>query len=154
MARVDIKVTGGDKTGPYLRQLAAKMGSGEVRVGFLEGATYPDQGDGKTLHVAQVAFWDEFGTSTSPARPFFRNTVAEKSPEWGSDMAKIAKATGFRTLEMLRLMGERIKDQIVSAIVRWPADNAPSTVARKGFNKGLVHEGIMQRAVDYETVQK
>jgi hypothetical protein len=153
VARIESKVTGGDKTGPYLRALAAKMQSGEVHVGFLEGATYPDDGKGNTLHVAQVAFWNEFGTSRAPSRPFFRTTVAEKSPSWGAEVAKIAKATGFRTLETLRLMGERIKDQLVTAIVQWPADNAPSTVERKGFNKGLVYRGVMQRAVDYEVKQ-
>jgi hypothetical protein len=150
MARVDVTITGGTKLAAHLKELATKMQAGEVRVGFLERATYPAESATAALHVAQVAFWQEFGTSRAPARPFFRNTVAAKSPAWGADMAKIAKAAGFKTADVLRLMGERIKDQIVQAIVEWPADNAPSTVARKGFNKGLIYRGVMQRSVDYE----
>lgn len=153
MARVDVTISGGDKLGPKLRELAAKLTKGEVRVGFLEKATYPSAPGKSTLHVAQVAFWNEFGTTRAPARPFFRNTVSAKSPAWGEDMAKIAKAVGLDTVKILRLMGERIKDQLVTAITEWPADNAPSTEAAKGFNKGLIHTTTMQRAVDYEVAE-
>jgi hypothetical protein len=151
VARFDVTVSGGDRTAAYLKELAAKMKAGEVRVGFLERATYPAAPGQPTLHVAQVAFWNNFGTSRAPARPFFSNTVKTKSPGWGEDMAKIAKAVNYDTAQVLKLMGERIKDQIVTAIVQWPADNAPSTVERKGFNKGLVDRGVMQRNVDYDT---
>lgn len=37
-----------------------------VRVGVLESATYPDG-----TPVAMVAFWNEYGTKTSPVRAFF-----------------------------------------------------------------------------------
>lgn len=150
MARVDVTVSGGTKLGPALAKLAKTLEKGEVRVGFLEKATYPSEPGKGALHVAQVAFWNEFGTTRAPARPFFRNTITEKSPAWGQDMANIAKAVGLNTAKILSLMGERIKDQIVQSIVGWPADNAPSTVERKGFNKGLVDKGVMQRSVDYE----
>lgn len=153
MARVNVTVTGGDKLGQRLKQIAANLKSGSVRVGFLEKSTYPAAPGQPSLHVAQVAFWNEFGTSKAPARPFFRTTVKEKSPQWGDDMAKIAEATGLNTGKILALMGERIKDQLVQAIVEWPADNAPSTVERKGFNKGLVDKGVMQRSVDYEVAE-
>lgn len=197
MAHVDVTVKGGTKLAPTLAKLAKSLESGSVRVGFLEGATYPERDPGadsllkgldklnstgphqpggkparlrkyraarkiktaafvgpgapaQILSVAQVAFWNNYGTTRAPPRPFFSNAVKENSPAWGSDMAKIAKAVGLNTGRILKLMGERIKDQIVEAIVKWPADNAPLTVAIKGFNKGLVHQGIMQRSVDYE----
>jgi hypothetical protein len=170
-------VKGGDKLAKHLQGMARQMaGGGVVRVGFLEGATYPARAvselsvgkkltkgrraklvaaaGGKTLYVAQVAFWNEFGTSRAPARPFFRTMIADKSPHWGSDLAKISKATNYNGPRTLALMGQRIKDQLVKSIVDWPADNAPSTVARKGFNKGLVDKGIMQRAPDFEVISK
>ena len=150
MAKASLKFSGGKSLGPYLRDLASKMSKGSVRVGFLEGATYPSAPGKKTLTVAQVAFWNNFGTSRAPARPFFSNTIAEQSPTWGKKLAAIAKATNYDTKRTLALMGENIKDDIVRSIVDWPRDNAESTEQRKGFNKGLIDQGIMQRAVDYE----
>lgn len=102
------------------------------------------------LHVAQVAWWNEFGTSTSKARPFMRNTIAANSKLWGQMVAAGMAQHGYDSAQVLRLLGEHIRDQFVRAIVDWPADNAPLTVAIKGFNKGLIHQGIMQRHVDYE----
>jgi hypothetical protein len=49
-------------------------------------------------------------------------------------------------------MGEGIQGRLVKKIVDWPADNAPLTVAIKGFNKGLIDQGIMQRSTGYEVV--
>lgn len=169
------KLTGGRNLTRTLREIGEKM-TGFVKVGFLERSTYPQDYDRdqqrlalvrshvrkqttspvgpaaprEVLHVAQVAYWDEFGHGATKPRPFFRNTIAENEGSWGSDLAKIAKATKYDGAATLALMGERIKDQLVGAIVRWPADNKPSTVAIKGFNKGLEDRGIMQRAVDYE----
>lgn len=154
MARVEVKIKGGDKLAKHLSAMAARMaGGGVVRVGFLENATYPAGPNGKSLHVAQVAFWDEWGTSTSKPRPFFRNMIEAESPTWGKKLAAITKATGYDGPRSLALMGTLIRDQLVKSIVDWPADNAPSTVSKKGFNKGLVDKGVMQRAPDFEVVR-
>lgn len=182
---LNAKVSGGDKLGPYLRRLAHEAGKGAiVRVGFLEGVNYPDtdasrflkgvhelasqKGGGHTTlkvpttptvikgpPVAQVAFWDEFGTNTSKPRPFFRGMIAEQSPTWGGKLAKVAKKNTesggpLDPKRWMALLGTDIKDHLKAAIRKWPADNAPLTVAIKGFNHGLVDRGIMQNAVDFE----
>ena len=54
-----------------------------VRVGVLENATYPDG-----TPVAMVAFWNEYGTKTSPVRAFFRTTVSDQKKELGSIRAE------------------------------------------------------------------
>lgn len=151
MADEIISMRGGEKLTAYLRKLAERMGSGgAVKVGFLQDKTYPANSKGKSLSVAQVAFWNNFGTSRTRARPFFSNTVKDLIPTLGARMAKIAKATNYDTHQTLALVGTGIKDRIVRSIAEWPADNAPRTVDAKGFNKGLVHQGIMQRSVDFE----
>lgn len=193
-------IRGGNKLERYLTQTAERLGSGAtVRVGFLEGATYPPQvrradkllkgldtlnatgpfqkgqkpsrlrdyrkslklkqstfvGPPQAptvLTVATVAFWNNYGTATAPARPFFTEMIERDSPNWSVALANAVLKTGYDSRKALQLMGVHINDKLVQAIVDWPADNAPLTVAIKGFNKGLVDRGIMQRSTDYEVV--
>ena len=107
------------------------------------------------MHVAQVAFWNEYGTATAPARPFFRTTIAERSGDWGDVFKAGLKLYAMDGRKALRLLGQSMRDDIESAIAQWDSpSNADSTVARKGFDKPLVDTGIMQRAVDYEVAGK
>lgn len=159
-------IRGGKQLERTLASTVAKLTTaGAVRVGFLEGATYPTtergssalrkfrkgaKSPGAALSVATVAFWNNFGTSRAPARPFFTEMIAENSPRWGSDLAKVLVAAGYDSRLALGRMGVVINDQLVKKIVDWPADNAPRTVLIKGFNKGLIHRGVMQRSSAYE----
>lgn len=106
----------------------------------------------KVLHVAQVAFWDEYGSKTSPPRPFFRNMIRDNSGQWGAQLALALKQSGMDGHKALEIMGHNIKDKLVKSIKDWPADNAPLTVAIKGFNKGLIDRGVMERAPDFEVI--
>jgi hypothetical protein len=149
------KVTGGKRLALALGSIEQKITKGGVlRVGFLEGAMYPDaKGKGAPLPVAQVAFWNEFGTSRVPPRSFFRGAIRDKSKNWGAQLGAAVKHYNFDGAKALAVLGEIVKDDIVSSITAWPADNAESTVKAKGFNKGLIDKGIMQRAVDFELVK-
>lgn len=105
---------------------------------------------GPSLSVAQVAFWNEFGTSHAPARPFFRNMITQESPLWGEKLAALVRRNGYDGTAALSLLGENIKDALVNSIRSWPADNAELTAYIKGFNKGLTDTTVMQRAIGYE----
>ena len=59
----------------YFEQLQ-KLSRLEVQVGFQEGQTYED---GTSL--ADVAAYNELGTSDSPARPFMRQSFENHEPE-------------------------------------------------------------------------
>lgn len=141
--------SGGAALEAKLAELAEKLGDGKtLRVGFLEGATYPD---GQS--VPMVAAANEYGdpAMNRPPRPFFRNMIAEKSPEWPQDIAKIAEATGYDTEKMLGLMGENIKSQLQGSIrdLMEPA-LSPVTIAKKGFSKPLIETSHMLNSVDYD----
>lgn len=106
-------LTGGDKLEEKLKAMLDKLSEGQVlRVGFLETAKYPT-GE----QVAQVAFWNEYGTKKTPARPFFRNMIADKKGSWGTDLGKILKAVDNDVPRALALMGERIQGQLQQSIV-------------------------------------
>ena len=69
---VDHVLHGADGVSKALEEIARKMGGGEVAVGFMEGATYPDG-----TPVAAVAFWNEYGGPGRQPRPFFRLSACQ-----------------------------------------------------------------------------
>lgn len=129
-----------------LESIARRMGGGEVSVGFLEGATYPDG-----TPVAAVAYWNEFGNSEQPARPFFRQMIAKESQSWPKKMAKLAKVTDYDGDKVLGLMGEDIQGAIKQSINDLQSPPlAPSTIKAKGFSKPLIDTSHMINSVGYE----
>lgn len=149
-----------------LERIAKKAATAKaVKVGILADATYPATystrleyriGDGKrtTTSVAQVAFWNEFGTKWTVARPFMQDTIHEYSHTWGGSLAYLAKVYDYDAYKMLTSMGEGIQGQIRGTIQGWTSPpNRPLTVYIKGFDKPLTDEGIMWRSVSYEVVR-
>lgn len=155
MASVN-KVVGGKKLDLALRAIEKKItSSGVLRMGFLEKATYPAGKKGPALHVAQVAFWNEFGTIRAPARPAFRTTIQRKSKDWGDRLGKAVIATNYDGRKALALVGQSMRDDLENSIAQWSSPpNAPSTIRAKGFDKPLIFSGTMQRSPDYEVVDK
>lgn len=190
-----IGLSGGDGLRAKLEEIKQRVGNGELlRLGFLEGATYPDG-----TPVADVAARNEWGgtfeveereqtiyrqvdkngdfakggrfvkrgasnfatdhivpahTITIPPRPFFRRMIAEKSPGWGASMAKVLKASDCNLGVAFGRMGEGIRGQLQGSIRDFSSPaNAPSTVAKKGFNNPLVDTGHMLNSVDYEITE-
>lgn len=136
-----------DNVTKYLSNLAKRM-SGEVEVGFLEGATYPDG-----TPVAAVAFWNEYGAS-GPPRPFFRRMIAAESPSWGAKVAVAARHTNNDGAKVLALMGEDIEGalkQSINDLTDPPL--APSTIKRKGFDKPLIEHAVMVNSTGYRVMR-
>lgn len=139
---------GSDKVMKALEDIARKMGGGEVSVGFMEGATYPDG-----TPVAAVAFWNEYGVPErgQPPRPYFRQMIAAESPTWGPKMAKLAKATGYDGPKVLALMGEDVGGGLIQSINDFTTPElAESTVKAKGFAKPLIDTSHMVNSVYYQ----
>jgi hypothetical protein len=107
-----------DSVRKQLESLASKMGSGTLSVGFLEGEVYPDG-----TPVAQVAYWNEFGTSTAPARSFFRTMVTAQSGTWGATMSVLAMQNELDGKKTLNQMGKIIAGELQESIVN---TNAPA----------------------------
>lgn len=139
-------ISGGDKLEAALAKIADRM-EGSLKVGFLAGATYPDEAG---TPVAQVAFWNEYGTSRSPARPFFRTMIANESDGWADVLARAAEYYNYDGAKALAAMGEHIRGQLQNSIRGWQdPPNAPYTIERKGFNAPLRDTGHMLNSVDY-----
>ena len=116
-----------------------------VRVGVLENATYPDG-----TPVAMVAFWNEYGTKTSPVRAFFRTTVSDQKKNWVLSVQNLMKMHDDPK-KVMGLIGEHMRGQIVQSINTWTdPPNAPYTVAMKGFNAPLRDTGQLMRSISFE----
>lgn len=109
-------------------------------------------GDGP-LPVAQVAFWNEFGTVRIPSRPYFRTMVESKSPRWGVGLGAALRKTNYNARNALAIMGEGIRGQLRQSIRDWSTPpNSPRTVALKGFNKPLIDSAVMIRSAEYQVL--
>lgn len=141
-------VAGGEKLVAALQRYAGPKNV-TLRVGFLEGATYPD---GQS--VAAVAAFNEYGVPSrgQPPRPFFRTMVAEKTAGWGNAIAVNLVDANYDADVAMRRVGEGIKGQLQDSIrdLTQPPLK-PSTVQRKGFDKPLIDTGHMLNSVDFDT---
>ncbi len=146
----------------------AKMKGSFVKVGVLSDAgTYEDGGK---ANLADVATWNEFGTSTIPARPFMAQTY-DKNFESVKKFIQTQKDNiyaGKVDVEgALNLMGvfyvAKVKETFTSGDF---VENAPSTKADKlkksmrsgsgleGTGRPLIDTGQLRASIDYEVEVK
>lgn len=148
-----VGLSGGDKLDARLREFADKVARpATLRVGFLEGATYPDG-----TPVALVAAVQNFGSPAQgiPPRPFFTNMIAEKKDRWGDQLANLLKMNDWDAKKALYLMGAGIAVQLRDSINQMNSPPlAPETIRRKGGTptaaKPLIDTGHMFQSVEYE----
>lgn len=142
-------IRGGEKFERTLREMARLLkGEAALRVGFLEKARYPD---GKP--VAMIAAIQDFGAPRAgiPPRPFFRNMIAKKSPEWPAAIAELLKKHRYNVAAALDEAGAAIAGQLRQSIVDTNSPPLkPATIRRKGFAKPLVDTGHMLNSIDHE----
>jgi len=142
-------IRGGEKLEAALKEISKRVNKKELlRVGFLEGATYPD---GQS--VAEVAVFNEYGVPShnQPPRPFFRNMIAAKEHEWAPALGMALTANDYDVDKSLDLLGVGIEGQLRASIVELTSPPlAPSTVARKGKSKPLIDTGHMLNSVDHD----
>ena len=157
--RVAINLSGGDKLKARLEAIAKTLDkSATLRVGFLEGRTYPAGADTTKapINVATVAAIQEFGAPKNniPPRPFFRSMIAEKSNNWGDELGKILIHNNYDAKMSLGQMGAHVAGQLRQSIkdTNSPA-LAPATVAKKGFDKPLIDTGVLFNSVDSEVIE-
>jgi hypothetical protein len=142
-------IRGGEKFEAAMADLARRLGRpATLKVGFLGNATYPD---GKP--VAMIAAINEYGAPSrgQPPRPFFRRMINAKQGEWPAAIAGVLQAQGNDVEKALNIAGAAIAGQLRQSIVDLvDPPLAPSTIARKGFDKPLIDTSHMLKSVDHE----
>lgn len=143
------ELRGGTKLKAKLQEMAMRLRGGKaVKAGFLAGATYPNGAP-----VAAIAFFQNYGTGTIPARPFFDKMIADNQAKWGPTLSAALKSTDYDAVKALGLVGTDMEGQIRKAIIDTNEPPlAPSTVARKGFAKPLIDTSHMINSVGHKVV--
>lgn len=122
----------------------------KVVVGVLEKAKYPN---GQS--VAEVAFWNEYGTQTAPARPFMRQT-AETTQEAVASIQKKLKnefIAGRDPVNCLMELGFKYSQMIKRTIIKaqgWAEPLSEATIAAKGHPKPLIDSRTLLNSIDFE----
>ncbi|HQS69795.1 MAG TPA: hypothetical protein PLM58_09200 [Novosphingobium sp.] len=133
-----------------MKQIRDKVRKGaEVRVGFLENATYPDG-----TKVATVAALNNFGAPGAgiPARPFFSNMIARQSPDWGERFATILVGADYEADAALGFMGDDIAGQLRQEIIETdsPANSPVTNLLKQRFpmGDGMEMDDVLQARAD------
>ncbi|HIC0562324.1 TPA: hypothetical protein ACWZTH_000979 [Escherichia coli] len=136
-----------DKVMDALDEVEKQFSNIQLKVGFLEGATY-----GGVIPVPMVAATNEFGNPAhnQPPRPFFRNAIAEHEEEW-KEQAALLIERGDDIEEVFSMLGTIIAADIQQSIRSLDSPPlSPVTIARKGFDKPLIDTKNMLDSVSYE----
>lgn len=144
-----------DAINDFLNKVASQLESKQVKVGFINGATYPDG-----TSVAMVAAGNEWGIpeNNQPPRPFFRNAISEHKKEWSEAVSRGLEA-GYPVDQVLELVGAKIQGDVqesIATLVDPPL--SPTTLhirrTRKDrptdSTKPLVDSKVMIGDVNYE----
>jgi hypothetical protein len=129
------KIVGGQKFAGELAKIAAKAsGAKQVDVGFFADATYPNG-----TPVAQVAFWDEFGTKTAPSHPFMRPVAKDGEATWGKLAEAALKHSGMDAAQALEIIGRQVQGEIQDKIKAMdsPANSVVTNLLKNRFPEGV-----------------
>lgn len=120
-----------------------------IKAGVLQSAGSEKNG----VPISQVATWNEYGTSRIPSRPFIAIATDESKGWQGEIKRQVGGITSSDDVNgALNTIGEQMKKDIKNVIGDRSKlkPNAPSTIAKKGFDAPLIDTGKLQEAIDYE----
>lgn len=138
--------------GEAFRRALKELEKLEVRVGYQEGATYPDG-----TPVVNVALWNELGTVNIPPRPFIRQTVDNNQARIQAQMKSAVNKlnNGADAETVLKELGVFTKGLMQKEIKNGEFEpNAQSTIAKKGSDRPLIDTGLLRQSVNYVIKKK
>lgn len=124
-----------------------KLAKLEVQVGFQEGESSDDG-----ISLAEIAAYNELGSSSIPARPFMRQSFENHGDELQAacDQVNVNLSNGSTAESALHELGVFVKGLVQSEIVDGGfAPNSAYTIAQKGSDTPLIDTGRMRQSVNF-----
>lgn len=128
-----------------------KLRKRSVKIGIMGGGEAVEG-----VAVVDYAFYNEFGTSTIPARPFMSETYdrhGEKEIKFAEFLYGKLLDGEFDAEHLLNTLGldyQKKVQKTIRAAKSWAVPNADSTIAEKGSSSPLIDTGRMVQSVRYE----
>ena len=125
-----------------------KLMQSEIHVGFQSGEDHYEDG----ADLAEIAAYNEYGTSDTPARPFMKQSFENHEAELRAvcQQANNVIASGGTAEEACKKIGVVAVGLIQQEIVDGSFEpNAESTIRKKGSDKPLIDTGFMRQSVKY-----
>lgn len=120
-----------------------------VVAGVLQNAG--ETADGTSL--VDVAVYNEYGTRSTPARPFLRIASIQNARKWQdhAETAALAVMDGkVQPERALEIVGNDVVGDIQKVIGSSSlAANAPATIRRKKSDAPLIDTGLLRQSVDF-----
>ena len=125
-----------------------KLNNKSVKAGVLEGSGNEDNG----TSLVDVAFYNEYGTSRIPARPFVRIASEKNQQTWANEAEKVVDKIVAGYDANFSILGNTMKENIQAVIgdKNLLVPNAPSTIRRKGHDKPLIDTGKLKASINFE----
>lgn len=138
------------RKGLTMDQILKRLQDSSITVGIHKDAGSYDNG----ATVVDVATWNEFGTDTIPERSFLRTTIAANRAKYKGEFEKAylqAIRGGMNLRASAAFIGNVARDDIKQKIndIKEPR-NAPSTIAKKGFDNPLIETRKMWASVKWK----
>ena len=128
---------------------------GEVQWGLPDAPEVEDYDDDTSVRM--VAFVQEFGHENIPARGYFKRSAKKRRRELkqASQDVMFAVAAGRLSVEKaLDLVGQQAAATLRKDLTDFKdPGNAPSTIARKGFDNPLIETGHLRSQITHKTEQ-
>lgn len=138
---------------PALRKRLAQLDGTEVEIGFFEEDRYGPENE--NLPVAQVAYYNEFGTVHNPTRPFMEETFGDAMTQKQANKTmkaifESALTNGRAIPRLLIALGDDFAEAMKTTILHYPGSNSAETIAKKGRNSPLRDTEFMMNSVKFQ----
>lgn len=147
----DVRIERITRSGEGVEKLAKTKGA-LLKIGILSGTgEHPNADGGQT--IAEIAWWNEFGTRTIPERPFLRPGLRDNLPTYRTIIREALRAIlgGKLSNEQgLGILGERAKRDVVNKITSLSSPpNAEATKEQKGSSSPLIDTGALRQHINW-----
>lgn len=126
-----------------------------IKVGILSGTgEHPNAKHGQT--IAEIGYWNEFGTERIPPRPFLRTGLMDNITRYRGVLKTVVRNVLLRKMshdQGMAIIGEMAKVDVQAKIVaiRSP-ENAEFTKEKKKSSNPLVDTGALRQHINWAKV--